>query len=251
MAGTGELRRLLSGTTLPSAQIEALIEEASPIWLMSAPAHVLATDVALSHPSLAPAEVRAVVHPLGDGDARLAVVSHDRPGLLADTAGVLAVAGVSVAHASVMTWPTRGLALHALTVYAPGWGEARWSVIGAELRAAGLGRRPDPAFTPTGRAEVASSPQGTGRCLVTVRAPDQRGLLWAICRWFADRGVNIEAAHVGSAGAEALGHFLVTGQPTVAELARALTGAPAVVESPRPGRAGARRRATRGHPGNH
>lgn len=65
-----------------------------------------------------------------------------------------------------------------------------------------------------------------GRCVVTVTAPDQVGLLWAICRWFADNGVSIEAARVGVEHGRANDHFIVVGDPDTRSLAAHLAGAP-------------------------
>jgi predicted amino acid-binding ACT domain protein len=218
-----DLRPLLQATALPQELVDELLGTASPIWLMSAPASLLAADIALAHPPLAPEEVRAIAHPLTTGLTRISVVAHDRQGLLADTAGALAAEGLSVMGASAMTWPGRGLAVHALTVPDPAWGSDRWTALGHRLR------RPahvDLAFLPLGGATVSAVGQGMGRCLLTIRAPDQVGLLWSICRWLADTGIGIEAARVGSRGGLAEDHFLVVGVPEVAALTAHLGGGP-------------------------
>jgi hypothetical protein len=67
-----------------------------------------------------------------------------------------------------------------------------------------------------------------GRSVVSVTAADQVGLLWAICRWFADQGVSIEAARAGAGDAGRVeDHFVVVGEPDSRGLAARLTGRPA------------------------
>ncbi|MDQ1370052.1 MAG: hypothetical protein QOF20_2405 [Acidimicrobiaceae bacterium] len=224
MASVSEVRSLLAETTVPQDLIDDSLVGASALWLMSATAEMLAGDVVLCHPPIGPEEVRAVAHPLEGGGIRLTVAAHDRPGLLADTAAVLAAEALSVSAASAMTWNGSGIALHALTVAQAELTEDRWARLGARLQ--GLGRDDPPAFefTPAGRAVVHSSPSAMGRCVVTVTAADQVGLLWAICRWFADQGLSIEAAHIGAEGGQVQDHFIVVGQPDTGALAARLTG---------------------------
>ena len=58
---------------------------------------VLAADLALCHPPLAPDEVRAVARPMeAPSTFRVTVVATDRPGLLADTAAALAEEDMTV-----------------------------------------------------------------------------------------------------------------------------------------------------------
>jgi predicted amino acid-binding ACT domain protein len=226
MASAAMLKRLLGGTTLPQGVVEDLLAHASALWLASDAPAVLAADLALCHPPLAPAEVRAVV--LGgpdDGTCRLTVVSHDRPGLLADTAAVLAAEDVSVLAASAMTWTASGLALHSVTIGSAGLPHEQWERLALRLRAVGSGDRPDVAFKPAGRAAVQAEPAGPERLQITVTAPDQVGLLWAICRWLADHGASIEAAQVGGTGGKATDVFVVSGHPDISGLQASLTGA--------------------------
>jgi [protein-PII] uridylyltransferase len=223
MASVNEVRSLLAETTVPQELIDDSLLGASAVWLMSATAEMLAGDLVLCHPPLSPEEVRAVAHPLDDGGIRLTVAAHDRPGLLADTAAVLAAEDLSVSAASAMSWTEPGLALQALTVAPAELTEERWQRLGSRLQ--GLGRQEPPVFqfTPVGRAVVRSSSSAMGRCVVTVTAPDQVGLLWAICRWFADQGLSIEAAHIGAEGGQVQDHFIVVGQPDSNALAARLT----------------------------
>ena len=60
--------------------------------------------------------------------------------------------------------------------------------------------------------------ESVGSSFVRVTAPDRPGLLHAICRWFADAGVSIEAADVSTAEGVATDVFLVTGDYDIGEL---------------------------------
>jgi predicted amino acid-binding ACT domain protein len=224
VASAAEVAELLLGTTLPKRVVERFLASAPALWLMSAPAAQLAMDLVLCHPPLSFAEVRAAAQPLDSGLVRMTVVAHDRRGLLAGTAGTLTSEGLSIVTASVGSWPTRALALHALTVEAPGLTQEKWEGLGARLRGLTNGDRPAVRFSPVGRAMVDWSPPALGRCLVTVRAPDQVGLLWAICQWLADHGASIEAAHIGAVRGTAEGQFVIVGEPDLSGLAPSLSG---------------------------
>ena len=114
---TDELRSLLRRTKIPKPIVTRLLGAASPLWLMSERPSVLAADLALCHPPLAPAEVRAVARPMDEPSTfRVTVVASDRPGLLADTAAALADEAMTVVSASVATWTDPDIALHSLTV---------------------------------------------------------------------------------------------------------------------------------------
>ena len=141
-ASVDQLRSLLRETTVPETVTRRLLKGVSPLWVLSAPPAVLAADLALCHPKLQRDEVRAVARSIRSSNLhRLTVVARDRPGLLADTAAVLAIEGASVVSASAMTWPRDGLALHSLTVKASGGlDQQRWAAIGARLPRRGRGR---------------------------------------------------------------------------------------------------------------
>jgi UTP:GlnB (protein PII) uridylyltransferase len=123
-----------------------------------------------------------------------------------------------------MTWPATGLALHALTLHAPtALGPDRWERIGDALRAVA-----DPdgrvAYRARGRVSVTSNGDDGGRAIVRVAAPDQIGLLHAICRWFADHDVAIESASVSTDADRAADTFVVVGPCDPDALAAALSG---------------------------
>jgi predicted amino acid-binding ACT domain protein len=219
VARLAELERLLGATTLPDELVGDLLDGAPPLWLLSGPAPLLGTDLVLCHPPLARGEVRAVAQPTGDGTVRLTVAAHDRAGLLADTAGTLTAHGLSITGASAGTWTDLGLAVHALTVASAGVTD--WDALSADLR---RGKPPRVDFAPLGRADVTCSPGEMGRSLMTVSAADQPGLLWAVCRWLADHGQSIEAAHVGGVDGRAEDSFVVVGAPDAVQLAQHLSG---------------------------
>jgi UTP:GlnB (protein PII) uridylyltransferase len=79
------------------------------------------------------------------------------------------------------------------------------------------------SFAPSGLATVRVDGAHTGRAVVTVTAPDRLGLLWAICRWFADHHVSIESMSVTTDGGVARDNFIVIGDCDGGELAEHLS----------------------------
>ena len=221
MATISQLRKGLAATTVPDDIAKALIAGASPLWLSSDSGMQLAEDLALCHPPLKRAEVRARAVASEDG-WRLAVVAHDRKGLLADTAAILSAADYSVRGASVATWTELDLALHAITVAGPAPSDAKLDELGSALRSASNGACPQAPFVPVGRAFVRRTGEANGDAMISVVAPDQKGLLAAICSWFADAGTSIEAAWI-TGDDEANDVFVVSGEVDVAGLERRLT----------------------------
>jgi len=225
-ASVDQLRSLLRETTVPETVTRRLLKGVSPLWVLSAPPAVLAADLALCHPKLQRDEVRAVARSIRSSNLhRLTVVARDRPGLLADTAAVLAIEGASVVSASAMTWPRDGLALHSLTVKASGGlDQQRWAAIGARLRDVGAGEHVQAPFSASGRAGVSVTGEGDGRSVVRVTAPDRLGLLSAVCRWFAANDVSVEAASISTVEGVAKDVFLVEGVCDVDRLVDHLSG---------------------------
>ncbi|HWG73804.1 MAG TPA: ACT domain-containing protein [Acidimicrobiales bacterium] len=224
MASSHEVGEALALTSMPAKTAGRLLAEAPDLWLMSAPsAALLASDLALCHPVLARREVRARAVPVDYlGSWRITVAAADRPGLLADTAAVMAAERLGVRAASAVTF-SRGLALHSLTVEAPPLDERAWEQLADRIRAAALAGAPRPPFAPSGAAEVMANGTVDGRTLLTVEAVDQIGLLTEICRAMADQGVSIEVAHVVSEGTRALDSFVVRGPVDVDDLADRLS----------------------------
>jgi pimeloyl-ACP methyl ester carboxylesterase/predicted amino acid-binding ACT domain protein len=223
-----ELRSLLRRTTIPTRVVTRLLTAASPLWMMSEQPAVLATDLALCHPPLARAEVRAVARPMEDpATFRLTVVAADRPGLLADSAAALAEEGLTVLSASAATWTDHDIALHSLTFASTKARAPDWDALGARLRSSATREQTASLYVPTGRATVSVAGGGPGRSVVKVTAPDGIGLLEAISRWFAEHGVSIEAAEITTRDGTATDRFLVEGEFESSALASQLSRAPA------------------------
>ena len=224
-----QLRELLAETTLPAKVVSRLTEGVSPLWVLSDDPAVLAADLALCHPRLRPGEVRAVARKIESSrQFRLTVIAADRPGLLADTAATLAGEGVSIIAASATTWPTERLALHSMTVESTTDFDAqRWTAIGTRLRVMAGDTSPHYEFNPSNRASVMRTGESGSTSIVRVCAPDQLGLLSAVCRWFADAGVSIEAASVTTVDGTAKDIFLIDGECDIDDLEDRLSGRPA------------------------
>lgn len=204
---------LLSQTPMSAEDRRRLLDEASPLWLMSEDERTLAGDLALCTPPLEDGEVRAVVVPIEDSRLlRLTVVAHDRPGLLADTTAILAGEGLSILGASAITWARLGMALHSLTVEPDEhFSVQRWNAIGARLQQAD--GTPVPVPTPRSSAPVVRiHGQTEDRTLVTVEADDHLGTLAAICRWLADEGATIESLGTRSVGGRVVDSFVTRGK---------------------------------------
>jgi UTP:GlnB (protein PII) uridylyltransferase len=215
---------MLRSTKIPPRVVTRLLTAASPLWMMSDRPSVLAADLALCHPPLAEAEVRAVARPMDDPRTfRLTVVAADRAGLLADTAAALADEGLKVVSASATTSADPAIALHSLTIRSKRAATPDWDALGAALQTAIGGSRPATHYTPTGRATVVTTESGADRTLVRVTAPDGIGLLETISRWFAERGISIEAAEITTVGGTATDRFLIEGELEPAALAAHLS----------------------------
>jgi pimeloyl-ACP methyl ester carboxylesterase/predicted amino acid-binding ACT domain protein len=219
-----QISELLELTSVPRRRARSLVREASPLWLMTESPVVLAGDLAMCHPTLKRNEVRAVARPIeGSFAVHLTVVAHDRPGLLADSAAVLAGHGLSVSEASAGTWG--GLALHGFTLQPDGpIDDDTWADLGRDLEAmVGSPVSPHFAFMPLGLACAEADGEDIGRSLVRVTAKDQVGLLWAICRWFADHDISIEAVHASTEQGVASDTFVVQGKVDADALAAHLS----------------------------
>jgi hypothetical protein len=217
------LRELMDRTTMPKEVADELLATAPSLWLASDGDGDLASDLALCHPPLAVREVRARVARAGATRWRLTVVARNRTGLLADTAGLLATEGLAISSASAVTWDHLDLALHAVCLPGAPPGTVTLERLGTRLRAAAEGDRPEVRFEAEGPATARIVGEAGGDAIVSVTAPDQFGLLWAICRWFADRGGSIQAAGV-SGGAIVHDVFIVRDCPDVSGLEQRLNG---------------------------
>ncbi len=158
-----------------------------------------------------------------DGLHAVTVVAPDRPGLFADTAGLLATHALTVRSALVRT--VDGLAVDTWWVDAP-YGEpppAPTLLLGLQRLAAGdvtvldrLVRRDAAASGQTaaprgaaahlaGRARAVLVTGASDRSTVAeVRAPDRPGLLHALGRALAELGVDVRSAHVATHAGQAV-----------------------------------------------
>ena len=195
------------------AAVESLLEDAPDPWWESTSVAGLATDMVLLAPHLGPNEVRIRIVS-GAADWELSVVAHDRPGLLATTAGLLADHGLSIDDARIATWTHHGLALQRLRVSTrdqPSSGEPDFPFIGQALRnaLALTAPRPETNVFPDGCAVRSVAAMGQGRWKVEVEARDEIGLLARVANVLHGLGANVLAADVHSEGARALDTFLV------------------------------------------
>jgi [protein-PII] uridylyltransferase len=145
----------------------------------------------------------------------LLIVAHDRPGLLAIMAGVLALRGASVLAADAAT-SSDGLVLDVFTVSCPD--ALDWTHVQADLRSALaggsplhdlLGSRPvDPEEAAAMQVTIdnAASPFFN---VVEVRAPDQVGLLYRIASALHAERLDIHHARIATHPDGALDVFYV------------------------------------------
>jgi [protein-PII] uridylyltransferase len=228
-------------------------------------AEVLATGEA-PRPSPLTAQQRALAAGGGPqavmSGTEVTIVGPDRPGLLAEAAGVLASHRLAVQSATATT--VDGVAVTAFTV-APEFGAPPdASLVTGDLRRMMAGRldvaervaRRQRAYRPRPGVPVAP-PKVTmlddasdDAAVVEVRAHDEPGLLWRIGRALGECGLDVRAARVETLGAEAVDAFYVvdsSGSPPAGGQVRALiTGrvlaalSPASTAEPGGGTAGAR-----------
>nr|WP_293782867.1 [protein-PII] uridylyltransferase [uncultured Aeromicrobium sp.] len=138
------------------------------------------------------------------------IVAGDRRGLLADLAGALTAAGLSIRSARIVTVDTAAVTL--------------WEVNRPDLDAQVLHQRLravlDGAVDLTARLTFTDGDQHPPRVtvldameqtatLLEVRARDRRGLMWAVARTIADAGYQIRSAHSSTYGDEARDVFYV------------------------------------------
>jgi [protein-PII] uridylyltransferase len=159
-------------------------------------------------------------------DGRLLVAAPDRAGLLATTAGVLTLSGVTVRSATTLSDEATGMALLSFVV-APAFDRLPdWASVRADLEAAldgrlALGaalhererhyaryRRFSAAAAPEVRVTVDDGASATAT-VVEVRAPDRGPVLYQVTGAIASCGLTITCALVNTLGAEAIDVFYV------------------------------------------
>ena len=143
------------------------------------------------------------------GTTVLSVVAKDRPGLVADCAGVLAAHRLNVVEARALTGP-RGVALDWFTID----GDAPPAVLG-DLQCVYRGERSVEDLLARRRQRgargAAEAPEITvHENVVEVRAPDAPGLLYRLCRTMTLHGLNVRAARISSLGMSVFDVFEVS-----------------------------------------
>jgi predicted amino acid-binding ACT domain protein len=228
VASLTALRELLEPTSLPAELIDEVLSDTNILWLLGTSDELVASELVLCHPPLAPGEVRAVVNETEVRRLwRVTVVTGDRPGLLAGVSATLSGAGLSIVDTAATVLPRSRIAMLRLTVSASRGTtpDLDWERLGRELsdNLAG-GQLPPSPFVPRSPVVVEAQPQELGRTIVTVEAPDGVGLLHAAASWFGTNGCNVEACRAGTEGDRARDVFIVTGPVDTAALAAALGG---------------------------
>ena len=192
------------------AKVREVLDESSPTpdartyegW----PAHVPIPD----YGTTGPADFTLTVEQ-HQGGSLLTIVTANRAGVMADLAGGLALAGLTIRSARTVT---RGDA--AVTL---------WEVTRADVDPARLSDRLRPAMAGeldlSGRLElssIADAPDARVRLLgrvtetatlMEVRAHDRRGLVWTVCDQIASLGLSIRSAHMSTYGDEVRDVFYV------------------------------------------
>jgi [protein-PII] uridylyltransferase len=160
------------------------------------------------------------------GEQDLVVVAPDRPGLLSDVTGALALHSVGILEARVHS--EEGWALEVLRLDLLDGAPPRWERIRADVEGAVLGRfnvsealaRHEQATASKRRRRSRASPPASVRVQVDngaatdatvleIRAPDTQGLLHRVTATLAGLGLDISSARAATLGATAIDTFYV------------------------------------------
>jgi len=170
---------------------------------------------------VATGEPHVVVHPIG-GAYRIEVFDRDRLGLFADTAGLLAAAGLVVRTARVRT--QEGIAANQWQVDSPSGDAPDPVAIARGLVQLGEGDRSPlrPLERRSAYAEpVVGGPRRMTRAMVVphasqdltvieIRARDRPGLLHQVGMTFARAGLTVHSAHIATYAGQTLDTFYVS-----------------------------------------
>ena len=167
-------------------------------------------------------ERQVVVHPIG-GAYRIDILDRDRPGLFADTAGLLAAQGLVVRGARVST--QEGIAANQWQVESPGGDAPDAATIVRALASLSKGDR-EPLRALERRRTVAANLVGAGTrtptramvvphasqdsTVIEIRAHDRPGLLHEVGMTFARAGLTVHSAHIATYAGQTLDTFYVT-----------------------------------------
>lgn len=162
------------------------------------------------HGSTGPTDFTLTVEP-HHGGSLLTVVTADRPGVMADLAGGMALAGLAIRSARTVTLGDAAVSL--------------WEVSRPDVDVARLSDRLRPAMAGEldlhARLELSSIPDAPDArvrlldhlsetaTLVEIRALDRRGLVWTVCDQIAALGLSIRSAHMSTYGDEVRDVFYV------------------------------------------
>ncbi|GAA1801819.1 [protein-PII] uridylyltransferase [Nostocoides veronense] len=159
-----------------------------------------------------------------DGGFTIRVLDRDRLGLFADTAGVLAAAGLTVRSAGLRT--VSGVAIDTWLVEAPAGDPPSAERIQRGLSALALGDRSPLASLERRRTFASGSHRAVadgmptrafvipgaaaGATVLEVRARDRLGLLGDLGRCFASAGLSVRSAHIATHAGQTLDTFYLT-----------------------------------------
>ncbi len=157
------------------------------------------------------------------GHDQLVVVAADRPGLLSDVTGALALHDIGVLEARVHS--EAGHALQVFSLDLPEHADPRWDRVEADITAAvekrlniadALARRPPDrrarrlmALPAPGVRVIVDNGAATNATVVEVRAPDAPGALHRITAAIAALGLDIVSARVATLGNAVVDSFYV------------------------------------------
>lgn len=153
-----------------------------------------------------PGGLRLQVYPFADG-TRVCVAAPDRPGLLADVAGAMAVAGLRVRAARASTHGRVAVSTWDVDVDQVDPAALRQRLcrvldgstdVVARLARSDAAATGDASAQPA-RVGVLAEASGTATVL-EVRAQDRPGLVWQVCRTLSDDGVDVRSAHLETWG---------------------------------------------------
>ncbi|HUB69036.1 MAG TPA: [protein-PII] uridylyltransferase [Acidimicrobiales bacterium] len=156
-------------------------------------------------------------------EKELTVVAHDRPGLLSDVSGALALHKIGVLEARAHS--EGGMALEVLMLDLPPLADPRWERVVADIGAAvekrlnieeALARHRPPAgarklagLAAAGVKVIVDNEAATNATVVEVRAPDSPGFLHRATAAIAALGLDITSARVATLGTVVVDTFYV------------------------------------------
>jgi [protein-PII] uridylyltransferase len=206
------------------AQVDSYLARIPRAYLLAVAPETAAGHLDLVMPPLASAEVRtAAAAGLRPGTHEVTVVARDRPGLLANIAGALALAGLKILSARAFTTED-GVALDLFTVEPAFRGEIeedRWRRMRSVLRKALEGRislehrvREKRGHYGRPRADVpvevaVDNETSDFATIVEVSTADRIGLLFDLAQAFHDLSLDVHLAKVATYGARVVDAFYV------------------------------------------